>query len=110
MTDAVRRFRERDADPEEQRLALEQLGGVLETLNSDGRLKGKMPTKDESTPFQPANKFAIRHLGTKQKGNYGPAFREWIFHVLLGSIRLVYRSLEEGISCQDESSSENGDT
>jgi hypothetical protein len=101
VMDAVRRFRERDATAEEQRLALAQLAGVHETLKADGHLKRAMPNPDESDLRQIANRFAIRHLNASQKSNYGPAYREWIFHAFLASIRLAYRALEEGASYKE---------
>jgi hypothetical protein len=45
VVDATRRFRERGASTEEQRLALVQLAGVLEQLRSDERLKRALSNK-----------------------------------------------------------------
>jgi hypothetical protein len=95
VVDATRRFRERGASTEEQRLALVQLASVLEQLRSDERLKRALPNKDEAALFNIANNFGIRHSNDRQQEDYGPAFREWIFHTFLAAIRLTYRTLEE---------------
>jgi hypothetical protein len=95
VVDATRRFRERGASMEEQRLALVQLASVLEQLRSDERLKRTLSNKDETTLFNIANNFGIRHSNDRQREDYGPAFREWIFHTFLAAIRLTYRTLEE---------------
>lgn len=95
VVDATRRFRERGASAEEQRLALVQLAGVLEQLRSDGRLELALSNKDEASLFNIANNFGIRHNNKLQQEDYSPAFREWIFHTFLAAIHLTYRTLEE---------------
>jgi len=95
VMDVLFRFRDLDASDEDQRLALEQLAGVLERLKTAGGLKRALKGKDESDLFKIANRYAIRHDNQDQLAEYGSAFREWIFHLYLAAIRLTFRVLED---------------
>lgn len=94
VTDAVRLFRSRDASPQDQLAALNQLAGVLERLKVDKRLQQGIRGKDEDALFKIANKFGIRHDRPNQQRNYGGSFREWIFHSYLAAIRLAIQLVE----------------
>jgi hypothetical protein len=94
VTDAVRLFRSRDASPQDQLAALNQLAGVLERLKADRRLQQGIRGKDEDALFNIANNFGIRHDRPNQQRNYGESFREWIFHSYLAAIRLVVQLVE----------------
>jgi hypothetical protein len=95
VQDAVRQFRDREATPQNQLTSLGQLAGVLERLRADGRLGEAVQGKDEGALFDIANNYAIRHDKPGQKRDYGPAYREWIFHAYLGAIRLALRVVDD---------------
>jgi hypothetical protein len=88
---AVCRFRRRGANREDQLAALNELAGVLERLQHENRLDS-LPRKDEARLREIANNYGIRHHRPGQKHDWGPAFREWIFHSYLAAIRLALRS------------------
>lgn len=94
VEDAVRLFRERDATRQMQLTALTQLAGVLERLRDDERLTKAMSRKDQGPLFHIANDYGIRHDNEQQRRDYGPAFREWIFHSYLAAIRLTMRVVD----------------
>ncbi len=58
-----------------------------------GLLKRELFAKDEDDLFQIANRFQIRHLSEQQKGEYDPAFLDWIFWWYLGTIELTNKLL-----------------
>lgn len=89
---AVSQFRSRDATPLAKRGATKHLADVLELRK--GLLKRELFSGDEDDLFQIANRFQIRHLSEQQKGNYNPAFLDWIFWWYLGTIELTNTLLE----------------
>jgi hypothetical protein len=95
VQDAIRLFRDRGASVEGQLAALTQLASVLERLRDDGRLVDAMARKDSGTLFDIANNYGIRHDNAGQRRDYGPAFREWIFHAYLAAIRFSTRVADE---------------
>ena len=54
-----------------------------------------MARKDSGTLFDIANNYGIRHDNAGQRRDYGPAFREWIFHAYLAAIRFSTRVADE---------------
>jgi hypothetical protein len=84
---AIALFRSRAAGVEDRRSAVIALAGVLE-----GRrvlLKAELLTKDEAALFEIANRFAVRHQGADQRGDYDAAFLDWLFWWYLGTVRLT---------------------
>lgn len=95
VQDAIRLFRDRTVSAEGQLAALTQLAGVLERLRDDDRLADAMAGRDSGALFDIANNYGIRHDNADQRRDYGPAFREWIFHAYLAAIRLSTRVADE---------------
>lgn len=89
---AVSGFRSRDATTLDKRGATKHLADILELRR--GLLKRELLAKDEDDLFQIANRFQIRHLSEQQKGDYNPAFLDWIFWWYLGTIELTNKLLE----------------
>jgi hypothetical protein len=58
-----------------------------------GLLKAELFRKDEDALFHIANAFEIRHINESQKGDYDPAFLDWIFWWYLATIELTDRLL-----------------
>ncbi|ODU05016.1 MAG: hypothetical protein ABS81_08670 [Pseudonocardia sp. SCN 72-86] len=56
-------------------------------------LKQQIARKDEGALFQIANEFALRHQKPDQKGDYDPAFLDWIFWWYLATVELTNRLL-----------------
>jgi hypothetical protein len=84
---AIALFRARAATVEERRSAVIALAGILEERRD--LLKVELLTKDETALFQIANKFAVRHQGADQRGDYDPAFLDWLFWWYLGTVELT---------------------
>jgi hypothetical protein len=84
---AIALFRARAATVEERRSAVIALAGILEERRD--LLKVELLTKDEAALFQIANKFAVRHQGADQRGDYDPAFLDWLFWWYLGTVELT---------------------
>lgn len=74
---AIAMFRKRGATAEDKRSALITLAGILEERRQ--LIKVDLGSADEGALFQIANKFAIRHQNVRQRGDYDPAFLDWIF-------------------------------
>jgi hypothetical protein len=72
---------------EERRSAVITLAGVLEERRN--LLKAELLTKDETALFQIANQFAVRHQRADQRGDYDPAFLDWLFWWYLGTVQLT---------------------
>jgi hypothetical protein len=86
---AIALFRGRTATAEDKRSAAIVLAGILEERRQ--LLKVELTTGDEGALFQIANKFAIRHRSEQQRGDYDPAFLDWIFWWYLGTVELTNR-------------------
>jgi hypothetical protein len=84
---AIALFRARAATVEERRSAVITLAGILEERR--GLLKAEVLTKDETALFQIANQFAVRHQKADQRGDYDPAFLDWLFWWYLGTVQLT---------------------
>ncbi len=89
---AVSQFRSRDATTLAKHGATKHLADVLELRR--GLLKRELFSGDEDDLFQIANRFQIRHLSEQQKGDYNPAFLDWVFWWYLGTIELTNKLLE----------------
>lgn len=98
--DAVRHalalFQARGATPVQKRSAIVALAGVLEARRP--LLKQELLSKDEGALFLIANEFALRHSNSKQRGQYDPAFLDWIFWLYLSTVDLTDRLIQ----CQEE--------
>ena len=90
---AISRFRHRVATREDQRLAIHTLAGILE--QNRPILKKHLLSKDESSLFEIANKFHIRHQKADQYSDYGVQFLEWIFYWYLATVHLADQILAE---------------
>jgi hypothetical protein len=86
---AIALLRGRTATAEDKRSAVITLAGILEERRQ--LIKDELTTGDEGALFQIANKFAIRHRSEQQRGDYDPAFLDWIFWWYLGTIELTNR-------------------
>jgi hypothetical protein len=84
---AIALFRSRSATLEQRRSAVIALAGILEERRD--LLKTQLLTKDEGALFQIANAFAIRHQQAGQRGDYDPAFLDWLFWWYLGTVQLT---------------------
>jgi hypothetical protein len=84
---AIALFRSRTAGAEERRSAVIALAGILEERRDV--LKDELLSKDEGALFTIANQFAIRHQGADQRGDYDPAFLDWLFWWYLGTVQLT---------------------
>jgi len=89
---AVSQFRSRDATTLAKHGATKHLADVLELRR--GLLKRELFSGDEADLFQIANRFQIRHRSEQQKGDYNPAFLDWVFWWYLGTIELTNKLLE----------------
>lgn len=90
---AVSQFRSRDATTLAKHGATKHLADVLELRR--GLLKRELFSGDEADLFQIANRFQIRHRSEQQKGDYNPAFLDWVFWWYLGTIELTNKLLEQ---------------
>jgi hypothetical protein len=88
---AIALFRSRNATVEERRSAVIALAGILEERRD--LLKAELLTKDETALFQIANQFAVRHQRADQRGDYDPAFLEWLFRWYLDTVQLTNQIL-----------------
>jgi hypothetical protein len=84
---AIALFRARAATLEERRSAVIALAGILEERRD--LLKAELLTKDETALFQIANQFAVRHQRADQRGDYDPAFLDWLFWWYLDTVQLT---------------------
>ena len=89
---AVAQFRGRGATFLAKREATKTLADVLEHRRA--LLKSELFKKDEDALFQIANHFEIRHINERQKGDYDPAFLDWVFWWYLATIELTDRLLD----------------
>jgi hypothetical protein len=65
------------------------LAGILEERRE--LIRDKIGKKDESSLFEIANEFAIRHQRRGQQGDYDPTFLDWIFWCYLATVKLTGR-------------------
>ena len=89
---AVAQFRGRGATFLAKREATKTLADVLKHRRA--LLKSELFKKDEDALFQIANHFEIRHINERQKGDYDPAFLDWVFWWYLATIELTDRLLD----------------
>jgi hypothetical protein len=89
---AIALFRARTATEHDKRSAAMVLALVLEERRL--LLKEELLSKDEGVLFRIANEFAIRHQNDKQREDYDPASRDWIFWWYLATIELTDRLIE----------------
>lgn len=90
---AVARFRQRGATPEDKRMAGVALFGVLEQRSAVIKAAAQITTKDESDLYNIANNFALRHQDLKQKREYDPVFLDWMFWWFLAAVEVTNQVL-----------------
>lgn len=88
---AILLFRRREATTHDKRSAVLTLAGLLEERRE--LVKADLGRKDEGALFTIANEFAIRHQRRGQRGDYDPAFLDWIFWWYLATIKLTEQIL-----------------
>lgn len=96
---AISLFRGRNASEEAKRSACTTLAGILESRRS--LLKAQLLRKDEGAIFQLANEFDLRHRNERQKGDYDPAFLDWIFWWYIATIELINRIVARQVEDSD---------
>jgi hypothetical protein len=84
---AIALFRSRNTTVEERRSAVIALAGILEERRD--LLRAELLSKDEAALFQIANQFAVRHQKADQRGDYDPAFLDWLFWWYLDTVHLT---------------------
>jgi hypothetical protein len=87
LAHAIALFRSRNATVEERRSAVIVLAGILEERRD--LLRTELLKSDEGALFQIANGFAVRHQRADQRGDYDPAFLDWLFWWYLGTVELT---------------------
>jgi hypothetical protein len=93
---AIALFRSRGATAHDQRSAIIALAGILEPRRD--LIREQLGRPDESALFMVANKFAIRHQGDGQQGDYDPIFLDWIFWWYLATVELTDRLLARNVN------------
>ena len=93
MRHAIERFRARAATTEDKRAAVVALAGVLEERLPIIKDCPHLTSKDEADLFNIANNFALRHQDIKQKRDYHPIFRDWMFWWFLAAIEVTNHAL-----------------
>lgn len=88
---AIALFRRRGATEHDKRSAAITLAGILEERRA--LIRAEVGKKDEGALFNLANEFAIRHQRRNQRGDYDPAFLDWIVWWYLATIELTNRIL-----------------
>lgn len=88
---AVSQFRDRHAALGTKRDATRTLADVLEQRKK--LLKQHLLSGDESSLFDIANNFELRHLNERQKSEYDPAFLDWVFWWYPATVELTDRLL-----------------
>ncbi len=90
---AIKKFRSRMSSMEDRRDAVRDLADVLEYIRPE--LKLVLTKKDDSTLFEIANKFAIRHMDGEQFDDYTkPVWLSWMFYFYLATINAVAHLVE----------------
>lgn len=74
---AVRHYRERGATVAQKRAAITTLANVLEVRRNE--IRQKVSKQDETTLFDIANNYGLRHRKGGQRTDYGDEFLDWIF-------------------------------
>jgi hypothetical protein len=93
VTAAQLKFRRSRSSIEDRRDAIRDLADVLEYLRP--KLKIVLVKKDESSLFEIANRFGIRHHDDKQQLDYDkPIWYSWIFYYYLATIHAAVRLIE----------------
>ena len=91
---AIAKWRNRYLSTAEKKEAIRELADGFEWLKKTQNLQRVLAKKDESSIFEIANNFAIRHHDPKQQTNYDRAiWYAWIFHFYLATYHAVIRLL-----------------
>ncbi|GAA4929383.1 hypothetical protein [Actinomycetospora succinea] len=89
---AVALFRNRNRSPDDLRNAVRNTFDALEKMRPE--IKVHMMKGDEGALFEIANKYTVRHLDAKQRGEYDSAlWHSWMFYVNLSTIHLMTRTI-----------------
>lgn len=95
VRNAITKWRNRHLSLSEKREAIRELADVFEWLKKDKRLESVLDKKDNSSIFDIANNFGIRHHNQNQKTNYDQAiWYPWMFHFYLATYHAVIRLLK----------------
>ena len=96
VRDAILKWRNRRLDMAERRQAIRELADVFEWLKKTKKLSKVINRKDESSIFEIANNFGIRHHDPSQKRGYDESiWYSWIFHFYLATYHAVIRLLQK---------------
>jgi hypothetical protein len=91
---AVALFRQRGADRNQKRSAINALALILEERRYNV-LTEALANSDRGALFDIANNYHIRHQRADQKRDYDDFYLDWIFWVYLASIELTNRIIDE---------------
>jgi hypothetical protein len=89
---AIGLFRARDATREDKRSAVEALYTIAEEYRRP-LLETALLRAEESSFFELAHKYDIRHRKGHQQGRYDDAFLDWYFWLALSTVELIRRLL-----------------
>ncbi|MGV3578746.1 hypothetical protein [Brevundimonas sp.] len=91
---AIKKFRQRQATPDDRRDAVRDLGDALEFLRPEAKLV--MTKKDDGALFEIANNFGIRHNREGQQTDYDQTiWLSWMFYFYLATIHAVVRLINK---------------
>jgi hypothetical protein len=88
---SVSLFRRRGATFEDKRSAIVALAGVLEERRA--LLRQELLSRDESSLFEIANNYALRHRNENQRNEYAQEFLDWVFWLYAATVELTDRLL-----------------
>lgn len=94
VKNSITKWRNRHLSLPEKKEAIREMADVFEWLKKTKGLDKVLDNKDESSIFDIANNFAIRHHNPKQKTNYDRSiWYSWMFHFYLATYHAAIRLL-----------------
>jgi hypothetical protein len=94
VKNSITKWRNRHLSLPEKKEAIREMADVFEWLKKTKGLDKVLDNKDESSIFDIANNFAIRHHNPKQKTNYDRSiWYSWMFHFYLATYHTAIRLL-----------------
>lgn len=93
---AIHKWKNRNLSIDERKQAVIDLADVFEWLKKTDKLSLALVKKDESTLFDIANNFSLRHHNPNQRSNYDKnIWYSWMFHFYLATYHAVIRQLRK---------------